>query len=339
MTDIWWPPTGGVISLDTILPPEHANRIKEAEAKRLVWTDVPAALISVSFLRREFPTLAGTAQALRLHSVRRKISIPAEWNAYVGALKPLARHDSGSTTSRGDSVPPDAALSSPILPGDFNNELWPKWERHIRHSIAHVGPIDFINQVENGTKLLDLWDVMAGIGKVVKLPPEGVVLQPTFSPAPSASFVHLSEKQKQAASYNKKRRASKEASPLQRAARGRTSKPSSSSEEAFLPSRNKGPIEDTPHEDTNALADDDYNPTFDGTPSPDGAGLPRASPLKQGHTSASVVANEKAGCPNVNTSILDGSTLLQVIHDLLTSRLETELPDCPDFNFIYDGKN
>ncbi|MQL91206.1 hypothetical protein Taro_023807 [Colocasia esculenta] len=167
---------------------EHASRIKEAEVARLTRTDVPAVLISPSFLRQEFPTLARTARALRLHSVRRKISLPAERNAYVGALKPLARPDSGSTSSGGDSVSPgvyswwrhflldcgyplDAALSSPIIPGGFNNERWPQWERHIRHSIAHVGPIDFINQVENGTRLLDLWGVVAEAGKVVKIPP------------------------------------------------------------------------------------------------------------------------------------------------------------------------
>ncbi|MQL69468.1 hypothetical protein Taro_001760 [Colocasia esculenta] len=49
--------------------------------------------------RREFPTLAGTARALRLHNVRRKTSILAERNANVGALKPLARPDNGSAAS------------------------------------------------------------------------------------------------------------------------------------------------------------------------------------------------------------------------------------------------
>ncbi|MQL94732.1 hypothetical protein Taro_027390, partial [Colocasia esculenta] len=47
--------------------------------------------------------------------------------------------------------------------------------------ILHAAP-----EVENGTRLLDLWDAVAGAGKVMKLPPEGVVLLPAFSPAPSA---------------------------------------------------------------------------------------------------------------------------------------------------------
>ncbi|MQL74083.1 hypothetical protein Taro_006436 [Colocasia esculenta] len=198
---------------------------------------------------------------------------------------------------------------------------------------ARIGFVAFVT-VENSTRLLDLWGVVAGHGKVVKIPPEGVVLPPTFSPAPSDM-----RKQKQAASYSRKRRASKETGPLQRATRRRILKPSSSSEEAFLPPRGKGPIGDTLHEDANALADDNYNPTFDGTSSPDEVGLPRASPLEQGHASAGVVADEEAGCPDMNISTLDGSTSLQTIHDLLTSGLEMELPNCADFNFIEsDGR-
>ncbi|MQM17784.1 hypothetical protein Taro_050762 [Colocasia esculenta] len=207
----------------------------------------------------------------------------ADRKAYVGALKPLVRSDSSLTGSRDSSTsssvyswwrhflldcgyPLDATLSSPILLGSFNNDLWREWERHIRHSITRVGPVEFISQVESGMRLLDFWSAVVGAGNVVKIPPEKVVLPPTFSPAPSG-------------------------------------------------------------------ADDDYNPTFDGTPSLDVADLPRASPTEQGHASANIVAGEGVGCSDVTIPIVDGSAALQAIHDLLTSGPDTELPDCSDFNF------
>ncbi|MQM03479.1 hypothetical protein Taro_036257 [Colocasia esculenta] len=71
---------------------EYANRIKEVESTRLNRTDVPAVLISSSFLCQEFPALAGTALALRRRNMKGQTSAQTERNAYVGALKPLARH-------------------------------------------------------------------------------------------------------------------------------------------------------------------------------------------------------------------------------------------------------
>ncbi|MQL73280.1 hypothetical protein Taro_005637 [Colocasia esculenta] len=88
---------------------EHASHIKEAEDARLARTEVPAELISASFLRQEFPTLAGTTRALRHRSVKGQASALAERNAYVGALKPLTRPDSCSTASRGGGVSPGQA--------------------------------------------------------------------------------------------------------------------------------------------------------------------------------------------------------------------------------------
>ncbi|MQM01964.1 hypothetical protein Taro_034724 [Colocasia esculenta] len=95
------------------------------------------------------------------------------------------------------------------------------------------------------------------------------------------------------------------------------------------------PYEDkSPHEDANPLADDDYNLTFDGMPSPDVADLPRMSPTEQGHASANIVAGEGMGCPDVIVPVVGGLVSLQAIHDLLTSGPETGLPDCSDFNFV-----
>ncbi|MQL84560.1 hypothetical protein Taro_017065, partial [Colocasia esculenta] len=96
----------------------------------------------------------------------------------------------------------------------------------------------------------------------------------------------------------------------------------------------KGPVGGNRWEDLNVLANDDYNPIFDGTPSSDGAGLSQASPLEQGHLSVGLIAGEVAGGLDVNLSAPEGSTSLQAIHDLLTTVPEPEFPDYPDFNFI-----
>ncbi|MQL72050.1 hypothetical protein Taro_004366 [Colocasia esculenta] len=284
---------------------------------------MPAPLISSSFLRREFSTLVGTALALRRRGMKVQTSGQVERKDYVGTLKPLIRPDSNLTTSRDSSgssgvyswwrhflldcgYPPDAALSSPILPGNFNNNLWREWERHIRHSIARVGPVEFISQVESGTRIVELLD---------KLHP-------------------LDGEEKARRLLQPKCRASKEAGPLQPATRGRASRPSPSDGEALRSPRGEDPIGATLHEDVNPLADDDYNPTFDGTPSPDVADLPRASPTEQGYTSANIIADEGMGCPDVTIPIVEGSAVLQAIHDLLTSGPDTGLPDCSDFNFV-----
>ncbi|MQL73145.1 hypothetical protein Taro_005499 [Colocasia esculenta] len=153
-----------------------------------------------------------------------------------------------------------------------------------------------------------------------------------FSPAPSVSYIQLMVRQN--ASYNRKRRASREAGPLQPAARGRASRPSPSDGEALRSPRGEDPARATPHEDAIPLADDDYNPTFDGTPSLDVADLPRASPTEQGHALAIIMAGEGVGCPDVTVPIVDGSAVLQAIHNLLTSGLETGLPDCSDLTFV-----
>ncbi|MQL95037.1 hypothetical protein Taro_027689, partial [Colocasia esculenta] len=375
----WW-------SQDNQVFLEYAGRIKEAESAQLTRADVPVAQISSSFLHREFPTLTGTALDLKRRNSRVQTFGQVDRKACVGALKPLVRPDSSLTTSNGSSAlssvyswwrhflldcgyPAYAALSSPILPGSFNNDLWREWERHIRHLIARVGPVEFISQVESGTRLLDFWGTVVGAGNVVKIPPEKVVLPPTFSPAPSASFITLTVKQKQNASYNQKRRVSKEVGPLQPVTRGRASRPSPSDGAALRSPRSAdlAGATPTPCDDANPLADDDYNPTFDGTPSSDAADLTWASLAEQGranirlsraisqfyycclgsnnflpfvffslsgHAPASIIAGEGAGCPDVPVAAGEGSPSLQAVHDLLTSGPETGLPGYSDFNFI-----
>ncbi|MQL95008.1 hypothetical protein Taro_027674 [Colocasia esculenta] len=329
---------------------EYASRIKEAEGARLSRTDVHVPQIASDFIHQEFPALARRVQALSRRKARAQASGPAEQKAYVGALKPLVRPESSLTTSRDGGGPstvyswwrhfllncgylPDTALSDPILPGSFNNNLWREWERHIRYSIARVGLIEFIRR-HHGTTLLDFWSAVVNARDVVKIPPEKVVLLPTFSPAPGASFITLTAKQKQNASYNQKPRASKEA-PLQPATRGRASRPSPSVG-AASPLGSEDSAGATPRDDVNLPADDDYNPTFDGMPSPNVAGLPQASArtaTEQGYASAGIIAGEGVEHPDTTTSIDEGSTSLQAIHALLSSGPETGLPGFSDFAF------
>ncbi|MQL78998.1 hypothetical protein Taro_011422 [Colocasia esculenta] len=337
---------GSYLFLEPYYPYPQSSR----KGARLSRTDVPIPQITSDFIRREFPALVGRVQALSRRKARAQASGTAERKAYVGALKPLVHPESSLTTSRdggGPSIvyswwrhflldcgyPPDAALSDPILPGRFNNNLWREWERHIWHSIARVGPIEFISQVESGTTLLDFWSAVVDAGDVVKIPPEKVVLLPTFSPAPGTSFITLTAKQKQNASYNRKRRASKGAGPLQLATRGRPSRPSPLVGAASRALGREDSAGAMPRDDVNLPADDDYNPTFDGTPSPNVAGLPQASPTEKGYASAGIIAGEGVEHPDATTSVTEGSTSLQAIHALLTSGPEMGLPGFSDFAF------
>ncbi|MQM21197.1 hypothetical protein Taro_054231 [Colocasia esculenta] len=51
----------------------------------------------------------------------------------------------------------------------------------------------FLAGLRSGTRLLDFWGAVVGAGNVVKIPPEKVVLPPTFSPAPSVTISSTAE--------------------------------------------------------------------------------------------------------------------------------------------------
>ncbi|MQL86740.1 hypothetical protein Taro_019275, partial [Colocasia esculenta] len=117
-------------------------------------------------------------------------------------------------------------------------------------------------RVESGTHLFDFWGAVVEAGKVVKIPPEKVVLPPDFSPTPGASQTTGSEDL----------------------------------------------VEVAPRDDVIPPIDDDYNPTFDGTPSPDAAALPQASPTEQGYVPADIIAGEGVEHRDETTSAVKGST-------------------------------
>ncbi|MQL69575.1 hypothetical protein Taro_001874 [Colocasia esculenta] len=182
---------------------EQVDRIKEAEEKRLCRVDLPPLAISTTFLKKRFPTVDPS-----LHGSRRKKEGSqkpplTEKHAYTGAMKPLERPSiSGLKDKQSLSpqkhyswwlhllsdcgYPANAALSSPILPDGYTNDLWPHWEQHLKNSIARVGPVEFISQLDNCTHLQDLWDAISKAGKIVKLDPKAVVLPPSFSSIPDA---------------------------------------------------------------------------------------------------------------------------------------------------------
>ncbi|MQL78946.1 hypothetical protein Taro_011368 [Colocasia esculenta] len=326
---------------------QQEGRIKEAEGARLVRTDAPTPLIASKFLRREFSTFVGRVPTLIRRKTKAQVFGPAERKAYVGALKPLVRPESSLTTSwdSGESptvyswwrhflldcgYPPDAALSAPISPGSFASDLWRAWERHIRHSIARIGPIEFIGRVESDTRLFDFWGAVVEAGEIVKIPPEKVVLPPTFSSAPCESFIRLTERQKQNASYNRKRPPAEKPVPCSRLFEG---------ELRDLPLQlgqtpgSEDLAEATPCDDVIPPVDDDYNPTFDGTPFPDAAVLPSSFSTEQGYAPANIITGEDAEHLDATTSTVHGSISLQAIHDLLISGPETGLLGFSDFAF------
>ncbi|MQL84427.1 hypothetical protein Taro_016944, partial [Colocasia esculenta] len=288
---------------------------------------------------------------LSRRKARAQASGPAKRKAYVGTLKPLVCPESSLATSRDGDEPPivyswwrhflldcgypsDVTLSAPIAPGSFASDLWREWERHIRHSIACVGPVEFISRVESGTRLLDFWGAVVEVGEVVKIPPEKVVLPPDFSPALGECFILLTERHKQNASYNRKRRASREAGPLQPTTRGRAPRPSPSTGAASQTPGSEDLVEVAPRDDVIPPVNDDYNPTFDGTPSPDATTLPQASPTEQGYVPTDIFAGEGREHPDATSFGVDWSSSLQAIHDLLISGPEMGLPGFSDFAFV-----
>ncbi|MQM16433.1 hypothetical protein Taro_049389 [Colocasia esculenta] len=176
---------------------ERADVVKAAEGAYLSRAGASISSIASKFLRREFPELVGKVSTVGRRRARAQVTDPTERKPRVGALEPLVRPVGSSATSRGSGEPPlvyfwwrhflldcgyqvDTALSA-FIPHDVSRA----WERHLCHSIARVGPREFISWIENGTTLQHFWDVIAEAGKVVKVPFDQVVLPPPFSQAPT----------------------------------------------------------------------------------------------------------------------------------------------------------
>ncbi|MQM12432.1 hypothetical protein Taro_045351, partial [Colocasia esculenta] len=215
---------------------EQLDRIKEAEEKRLCRVDLPSLAISSAFLKQKFPAVDRSLHGSRRKKEGSQKPPTSEKHAYTGALKPLERPCvSGSKGKQTPSsanhyswwlhllfdcgYPANAALSSPICPEGFTNELWPHWLQHLKNSIARVGPIEFISQLDNCTRLQDLWDAVSKAGKIVRLKPHAVVLPPLFSPIPDASYVPGPPKKKSSSPRPKKRRAVRAGGASKRSAR------------------------------------------------------------------------------------------------------------------------
>ncbi|MQL80629.1 hypothetical protein Taro_013086, partial [Colocasia esculenta] len=260
---------------------ERADDIKKAERDYLSRAGALVSTIAPTFLQREFADIAQTVTTVGRRCAVAQATSMADSEAFTGALKPLSRPESSSTASRVRGEPPllldcdytiDAALTSPILPS-----VTRVWERHLEQSIIHVGPREFISWIESGTTLRHFWDAIAEAGKAVKVPFDRVVLRPTFSVAPRECFIPEKDLPRRDTPSARKRRASEEAGPSQPAARGRTPEPSSPAMAGASTSGVGELAEGTPREGVAPQDDVDYNPTFDGTPSPEGADIPRVA--------------------------------------------------------------
>ncbi|MQL91944.1 hypothetical protein Taro_024565, partial [Colocasia esculenta] len=174
---------------------ERADVVKAAEGAYLSWAGASISSIASKFLRQEFPELVGKVSTVGRRRARPQAADPTDRKARAGALEPLARPEGSSATPRGGGEPPlvyfwwrhflldcgyqvDTALSALILP-----EVSRAWERHLCHSIARVGPREFISWIESGTTLQHFWDAVAEAGKAMKVSFDQVVLPPPFSQA------------------------------------------------------------------------------------------------------------------------------------------------------------
>ncbi|MQL81715.1 hypothetical protein Taro_014176 [Colocasia esculenta] len=308
---------------------ERVDVVKAAEGAYLSRAGASVSSIVSKFLRREFLELAGKVSTVGCHRAKAQVTDPTERKARVEALEPLVRPEGSSVTSRGGGEPSlvyfwwrhfllvcgyqvDTALSA-FIPRDVSRA----WERHLCHSIACVGLREFISWIENGTTLQHFWDAITEAGKVVKVPFDQVVLPPPFSQAPTESFIPPAALPKPDTSRSRKRRASREAGSSQPGAREGIPEPSASVGGALQTSGNEEVAGATLREDLTPPAEDIYNPTFDGTPSPDMTGLPQASPFEPGY----VPGEASAG----------GGTAHRAIHSLLVSGPGGELPGFSDF--------
>ncbi|MQL75752.1 hypothetical protein Taro_008115, partial [Colocasia esculenta] len=303
----------------------------------------PVSTITPKFLQREFADIAQTVTTVGRRRAAAQAASVAGSEASVGALKPLSRPESSSTASRVRGEPPlvyfwwrhflldcgytvDVALTSPVLPS-----VTQAWERHLQHSIIRVGPREFISWIESGTTLRHFWDAIAEAGKAVKVPLDRVVFRPTFSVAPRESFILEKDLPKRDAPSARKRRASEEAGPSQPAARGRTPEPPSPALADTSAPGGDELAEDIPREDVAPQGNEDYNPTFDGTPSPEGADIPLVASTEPGYIPVEAVAAEGVEHLAGVVPVGDAASSLQAIHDLLLSGSEAELPGFSDF--------
>ncbi|MQL95660.1 hypothetical protein Taro_028326 [Colocasia esculenta] len=316
---------------------ERADDIKKAERDYLSRAGALVSTIAPTFLQREFADIAQKVTTVgRRRAVAQAASL-ADSEASAGALKPLSRPGSSSAAPRvrGESplvyfwwrhflldcgYPVDAPLTSPLLPS-----VTRVWEQHLQHSIIRVGPREYVSWIESGTTLQYFWDAIAEAGKAVKVSFDQVVLRPTFCVAPDESFIPEKDLPKRDAPSARKRRASGEAGPSQPAARGRTPEPSSPAVAGASASGGDELAEDTPREDV------DYNPTFDGTPSPEGAGIPPVASTEPGYIPVEAAAAEGVEPLAGVVPVGDAASSLQAIHDLLLSGPEAELLGFSDF--------
>ncbi|MQL99457.1 hypothetical protein Taro_032181, partial [Colocasia esculenta] len=295
----------------------------------------------------EFPRVDASLHGLQKRG--EKVEKPL---LYTGAMQPLERLVVPGPKKKPDSAPTktyswwlhflsdcgyptNADLSSPILSDGFNNELWSHWEEHLRHSIARVGPIEFITKIENCHChcLGDLWDAVSQAGRVVRLEPEKVVLPPGFSPFRMVpNYIIKPTKKKQSSPRSKKRRAVKAGGVSKRVAREHTFEapptkehaPSTAAiENVDLGVQNK--------EGANDMEADDYNPISDGVPSSDEGGVSTTAGLGRGgvEMGSSIAQPPTESHDQDDPSLYDGHmfTSFQEIQNLLNSKTESALPD------------
>ncbi|MQL93296.1 hypothetical protein Taro_025938 [Colocasia esculenta] len=281
---------------------EQADRIKEAEEKRLCRVDLPSLAISAAFLKKMFPAVDPSLHGSRRRNRSQKPPL-TEKHAYTGTMKPLERPTiSGLKDKQSLSpqkryswwlhllsdcgYPANAALSSLILPYGVNNELWPHWLRHLKNSITRVGPVEFISQLDNCTRLQDLWDAISKAGKVVKLEPMVLVLPLSFSPIPDAPSDTIVE-------------------------------------DADFGMQNDEGIGD--------METDDYHPVRDGAPSSDEEDIPAADDLGRGDVETNIgVSKTPVGSDDQDDFLSydeNMSASFQELHDLLEIEVDPRLPE------------
>ncbi|MQL68471.1 hypothetical protein Taro_000758, partial [Colocasia esculenta] len=328
---------------------ERADDIKKAENDYLSRAGALVSTIAPTFLQREFADIAQTVTTVGRRRAVAQATSMADSEALAGALKPLSRPESSSAASRVRGEPPlvyfwwrhflldcdysiDAALTSPILPS-----VTRVWERHLEQSIIRVGPREFISWIESSTTLRHFWDAIAEAGKAVKVPFDRVVLRPTFSVAPRECFIPEKDLPRRDTPSARKRRASEEAGPSQPAARGRTPEPSSPAVAGASTSGVGELAEGTPRDDVAPQDDVDYNPTFDGTPSPEGANVSRVASAETEYIPVEAAAAEGVEHLAGVAPIGDAASSLQAIHDLLLSGRSTHCSSLWKSNCMYAG--
>ncbi|MQM07685.1 hypothetical protein Taro_040531 [Colocasia esculenta] len=178
----------------------------------------------------------------------------------------------------------------------------------------------------------DLWDTISKAGKVVKLEPKVVVLPPSFSPIPDASYISEPIKKKSSSPRPKKRRAVKAGGASKRVARESAiedplpEEPAPSDaivEDADFVAQNDEGIGD--------METDDYHPIRNGVPFSDEEGIlvaddPGRGDIEMdtgiGQTPTGSYDQDKLPSYDENMS-----TSFQEIYDLLDIEVDPELPE------------